>query len=114
MADWRLPTVDLPRAESAQIDLEEMSKVLVRTLADLGCPAAIHRVFAGATVIRFELIPENGTTMRQFTRLRRLDDISYAMATDGVRILAPIPGESLVGIEIPSPRRRDVFLGDIQ
>ncbi len=114
MADWQLPTgIDLPRSETPHVDVEDLSSTLLRTLCDLGAPAQIHRVLVGPSTISYELIPDAKTRMRDFSRLGRKADLAYALSSETVRLNAPIPGKSLVGVEIPNPSRRSVGLREV-
>ena len=66
---------------------------------------------SGPHVTRYELRLAPGIKMSKVAQLK--DDIAYALAAEQVRILAPIPGKTAVGVEVPNPVRRIVHLGDV-
>ena len=73
--------------------------------------AQLTRVVPGPTVTRFEIELAPGVKVSRVTSLS--SDIAYALATPDVRILAPIPGRSAIGVEVPNRHRRLVTLGDV-
>ena len=87
------------------------AKLLVETLAHFGVEATISGQIAGPRVVRYELQLAPGTKVSKVAALR--DDLSYALATTEIRILAPIPGKQAVGVEVPNLTPRLVTLGDI-
>ena len=93
-------------AASAQI-----AGVLVETLSHFGVDATIVGQIAGPRVVRYELQLAPGTKVSKVAGLK--DDLSYALATTEIRILAPIPGKQAVGVEVPNLSPRLVTLGDI-
>jgi len=91
--------------------LDETARDLEDTLLQHGVDARLTRIVPGPTVTRFEIELAPGVKVARVTGLAH--DIAYALATPDVRILAPIPGRSAIGVEVPNRRRRIVTLGDI-
>jgi S-DNA-T family DNA segregation ATPase FtsK/SpoIIIE len=85
--------------------------LLIETLAHFGVDASIVGQIAGPRVVRYELKLAPGTKVSKVAALR--DDLSYALATTEIRILAPIPGKQAVGVEVPNLDPKLVTLGDI-
>ncbi|HXG75612.1 MAG TPA: DNA translocase FtsK 4TM domain-containing protein [Gaiellaceae bacterium] len=115
-ADYRLPDRSLlrssPPAAAASGDAgARVADLLVRTLAEFGVEATVVGQIAGPRVTRYELQLAPGTKVAKVAALR--DDLSYALATTEIRILAPIPGKQAVGVEVPNLSPRLVTLGDI-
>ena len=94
-----------------QHDAEETSRRLTRALADFGVEAQVIRAVVGPRVTRYELRLGSGVKVGKVRNLQQ--DIAYALAATEVRILAPIPGKSAVGVEVPNTRPATVTLGDI-
>jgi DNA segregation ATPase FtsK/SpoIIIE, S-DNA-T family len=92
-------------------DAEETSRRLTRALADLGVEAQVLRAVVGPRVTRYELRLGSGIKVAKVRNLQQ--DIAYALAATEVRILAPIPGKSAVGVEVPNTRAATVTLGDV-
>ena len=84
---------------------------LVETLAHFGVQATIVGQISGPRVTRYELQLAPGTKVSKVAALK--DDLSYALATTEIRILAPIPGKQAVGVELPNLSPNLVTLGDI-
>jgi hypothetical protein len=85
--------------------------LLVETLAHFGVDATIVGQIAGPRVVRYELQLAPGHEGLEGRALK--DDLSYALATTEIRILAPIPGKQAVGVEVPNLSPSIVTLGDI-
>ncbi len=114
--EYRLPDRTLlkasPPARNDAADVSERTaKVLVQALANFGVEATIVGTIAGPRVVRYELQLAPGTKVSKVAGLK--DDLSYALATTEIRILAPIPGKQAVGVEVPNLAPRMVTLGDI-
>ncbi|MGH9043428.1 MAG: DNA translocase FtsK 4TM domain-containing protein [Acidimicrobiales bacterium] len=113
--DWKLPPLDmLKRAREHRLDqrqLDVAGEALVAKLAAHGVITRLVNRTVGPTVTRFELELGSGVKVARVTSLHR--DIAYAMASPDVRILAPIPGKSAIGVEVPNVQRQLVALGDV-
>jgi DNA segregation ATPase FtsK/SpoIIIE, S-DNA-T family len=92
-------------------DAEGTSRRLTRALADLGVEAHVVRAVVGPRVTRYEMRLGSGVKVGKVRNLQQ--DIAYALAATEVRILAPIPGKSAVGVEVPNTRPAKVTLGDV-
>jgi DNA segregation ATPase FtsK/SpoIIIE, S-DNA-T family len=92
-------------------DAEGTSQRLTLALSDLGVEAHVVRAVVGPRVTRYELRLGSGVKVSKVRNLQQ--DIAYALAATEVRILAPIPGKSAVGVEVPNTRPAKVTLGDV-
>jgi DNA segregation ATPase FtsK/SpoIIIE, S-DNA-T family len=114
--EYRLPDRDVLRVspEKAEVSGETAARVadlLVQTLSHFGIDATVIGQISGPRVTRYELQLAPGTKVSKVAALK--DDLSYALATTEIRILAPIPGKQAVGVEIPNLSPNLVTLGDI-
>ena len=103
--------LDSPDGGHVRIDketLEANSLILQKKLADFGVEGEVMAVRPGPVITMYEFKPATGVKVKRIVTLA--DDLSMALRAMSVRILAPIPGESVVGIEIPNPRREKVYL----
>ncbi|HVV59291.1 MAG TPA: DNA translocase FtsK [Gaiellaceae bacterium] len=96
-----------PSGEASQ----RTAEALVTCLAHFGVEATVVGQIAGPRVTRYELQLAPGTKVGKVANLK--DDLSYALATTEIRILAPIPGKQAVGVEVPNLSPNLVTLGDI-
>ena len=112
---WKLPpptTLTLSGGAKADKKLvEEGGRVLEGALHEHGVDAHLVGMTIGPTVTRYELELAPGVKVNRITSLAH--DLAYALATPDVRILAPIPGRSAIGVEVPNKQRQLVTLGDI-
>jgi S-DNA-T family DNA segregation ATPase FtsK/SpoIIIE len=112
---WALPPMShLARSAAQAIDkaeVEARGRTLVEALASHGVETRLLGQTVGPTVTRYELELGAGVKVARITSLNR--DIAYAMAATDVRILAPIPGRSAIGVEVPNHTRQLVSLGDV-
>src|SRR5204863_3811577 len=114
--EYQLPDRNVLRRSPAASELssdvaERTASALVQTLAHFGVDATIVGQISGPRVTRYELQLSPGTKVAKVAALK--DDLSYALATTEIRILAPIPGKQAVGVEVPNLSPRLVTLGDI-
>ncbi len=101
MTAYRLPDLALFDAPPSQtIDDSNRAHVLEDTLASFGVGAKVSHIERGPSITRYELKPERGVKISRIASLA--DDLALALAATSVRIEAPIPGKSAVGIEIPN------------
>jgi S-DNA-T family DNA segregation ATPase FtsK/SpoIIIE len=112
---WRLPPPTLlKRLKPQAVDEREVDAggtALVHALAAHGVETRLVGRTVGPSVTRYELELGTGVKVARVTSLSK--DIAYAMASPDVRILAPIPGKSAIGVEVPNRHRQLVALGDI-
>jgi S-DNA-T family DNA segregation ATPase FtsK/SpoIIIE len=114
--DYRLPDRSLlrtsPAGTTAKGDTDaKTADLLTRTLSEFGVEATVTGQISGPRVTRYELQLAPGTKVSKVAGLK--DDLSYALATTEIRILAPIPGKQAVGVEVPNLSPKLVTLGDI-
>ena len=115
VGEWQLPPMTLLKRSKEQRhderQLDPAGEALVAALAAHGVETRLVGRTVGPTVTRFELELGPGVKVARVTSLSK--DIAYAMASPDVRILAPIPGKSAIGVEVPNRQRQLVTLGDV-
>ena len=115
--DFELPPLSLlnnPPGSASRISKEELlanSQILEKKLLDYGIEGRVTQVHPGPVVTMYEFEPAAGVKVNRIVNLS--DDLALAMRAMSVRIVAPIPGKSVVGIEIPNTHREDVYLKEI-
>jgi len=118
-ADFELPPTSIlftsgeaaHEHKASNKELKATAGVIEDTLGTFDIPATVQAWIPGPTVTMFEIELAKGVKVNRVTVLA--DDLALALAAPTVRILAPIPGKSLIGIEVPNERRSTVTLGDV-
>ncbi|SFE95680.1 DNA translocase FtsK [Alteribacillus iranensis] len=101
-----------PRVDDEDsVDLQNQKEQLEATLHNFNVKAKVINVTKGPAVTRFEVQPEAGVKVNKITNLT--DDIKLALAAKDLRMEAPIPGKSAIGIEVPNQSSKPVFLREI-
>ena len=116
-ADYTFPPVELlhpntsPARDDVETELRTNAQKLMETLSSFNVRIKKIEYSRGPTITRYELYPEAGTRIRTISNL--VDDIALSLATTGVRIEAPIPNKSAVGVEVPNRVRGTVFIREL-
>ncbi len=114
---WRVPPARFlvrSTGEAAKPDTTgqaQTAKSLVEALGHFGIESKVVGQVSGPHITRYEIKLAPGTKMSKVANLK--DDLAYSLAATDIRILAPIPGKTAVGVEVPNLRRRIVHLGDV-
>lgn len=114
--EYQLPSVNLLKkgknvGGTKESELKETARILEQTLADFGVIATVTDISCGPAVTRYELKPEQGVRVSRIAALA--DDIKLSLAATDIRIEAPIPGKSAVGIEVPNSVNQTVYFRTI-
>ncbi|MDO8495874.1 MAG: DNA translocase FtsK 4TM domain-containing protein [bacterium] len=111
---WTLPPLELlnrDQDEAVTGDINASANIIKRTLSNFGIEVEMGEVSVGPTVTQFTMRPAIGVKLSKITTLN--SDLSLALAAHPIRIEAPIPGKSLVGIEVPNKKVSIVGLRDM-
>jgi S-DNA-T family DNA segregation ATPase FtsK/SpoIIIE len=103
-----------PQQEGGKIDEEALrrsSQILEAKLADFGIAGKVVEVRPGPVITTFDIEPAPGVKVNRIVSLG--DDLAMALRVPGVRILAPVPGKAVVGIEVANPKREEVVLREL-
>lgn len=115
--EYVLPDINLlnrgqsKKQAGADVQLRETANRLKQILENFGVKVTVNNYSKGPSVTRYELQPELGTRLNRITSLA--DDIKLNLAATDIRIEAPIPGKSAVGIEVPNTTRETVFIREL-
>lgn len=112
--DWNFPTIDLLEDSKYSVDSGNVTgnaEIIASTLSQFGINVTMQDVNVGPTFTQYTLKPHEGTKLSRITTLQ--DDLALALAVHPIRIEAPIPGKSLVGVEIPNKKVALVRLKEI-
>lgn len=105
------PSVTAADSRENHRQYSEVAAVITETLGTFDVPSKVVDWVIGPTVTLFKIEIAKGTRLNKVTALA--DDLALALSAQTIRILAPIPGESLVGVEVPNTKRSSVTLGDV-
>ncbi len=114
---YKLPSVDLldpVEKKDIKVDKETINlnaRILEKKLKDYGIEGEVKEVSPGPVITLYEFEPAPGIKISRIANLA--DDLAMALSATSIRIVAPIPGKSVVGIEIPNPVRQTVYLREI-
>jgi S-DNA-T family DNA segregation ATPase FtsK/SpoIIIE len=114
---YQLPSLtllDTPPSEHAKIDeleLKHRASLLEQKLGDFGVEGKVVEVQPGPVVTMYKFEPASGVKVSQIVNLA--DDLSMALKALAIRIQAPVPGEAVVGIEVPNRKRETIYLREI-
>ena len=117
VADYQMPPIEILKeakvssSTNSQGELRTTAQLLIDTLDSFGVSAEITDISQGPTVTRYELKPAPGVRINRITNLA--DDIALNLAATHVRIEAPIPGKSAVGIEVPNKTKNTVSMREL-
>lgn len=106
-----LDLLDKDRGKPGVGDIKANSNIIKRTLSNFGINVEMDEVSVGPSITRYALKPAEGVKLSKIVGLQ--NDLSLALAAHPIRIEAPIPGKSLVGIEIPNTTKTTVGLGTL-
>ena len=115
--DWKFPSTDLlefisDESEELSTDyLKDRAEFLRNSISTFGVEGKTGSIKTGPIITLFEIEPAEGVRVNKFVQLS--DDIARVMEADRVRVLAPIPGTSLVGVEIPNDNPQTIYLKSV-
>ncbi len=115
--DYQLPTMDLLAEPTHNTQQQERSQIqatvkkLEQTFQSFGVKAKVTKVHVGPSVTKYEVYPDVGVKVSKIVNLH--DDLALALAAKDIRIEAPIPGKSAVGIEVPNHEVATVSLREV-
>lgn len=114
--EWKFPELDLLESKRSELtvnddDLKNQAARIKEKLAEFEVQVTMRDAHPGPTVTQFTLEPSEGVKLSKIESLK--DDLALALAAQSLRIEAPIPGKSLVGIEMPNEKRSTVYLREM-
>ena len=114
IGNWTFPPLDLLESDTGRPssgDIKANLNIIKRTLGNFGIMVEMDEVQIGPTVTRYTLKPAEGMKLSKIVALQ--NDLSLALASHPIRLEAPIPGQSLVGIEVPNKSKTTVRLKNL-
>ena len=113
--EYKLPGLDLLKKPEHMVvqteDLRHTSRVVEETLSEFGIEAKVVEVEQGPVITRYELLPAPGVKVNRILSLS--DDLALALKATSLRFIAPIPGKSAIGIEVPNTKSTLVSLREL-
>lgn len=113
--EYHTPSLDLLRKPAAEVihsdDLRQNSRIVEETLSEFGIEARVVEVEQGPVITRYELLPAPGVKVTKILSLS--DDLAMALKASSLRFIAPIPGKSAIGIEVPNTKSSMVYLREL-
>ncbi len=112
IGNWRLPPLSLlkePQKRKDPKNLESKAEMIVKTLADFGINVYFKGYNVGPSMVQYTFEPSKGVRLSKIVSLQ--NNLAMALATSSIRIEAPIPGKSLIGVELPLPQE---FKGEVR
>ncbi len=115
-SDWELPSLDLLSKDRSEVSVSDKvlhanAQHIQEKLAQFSIPVEMKDVNIGPTVMQYTLQPDPGVKLNKISALK--NDLAMTLAAKSIRIEAPIPGKSLVGVEVPNDKRMVVHLREI-
>jgi DNA segregation ATPase FtsK/SpoIIIE, S-DNA-T family len=114
---FQLPTIDLleyippPAHDTDKQQLYDMAERLEQAMSNYGVRGKVKEIHMGPVVTMYEFAPAPGTRTGKIANLEK--DLAMALEAQAVRIVAPIPGKAVVGVEVPNLARETVYLKEI-
>ncbi|MFB6265099.1 MAG: DNA translocase FtsK, partial [Bradymonadaceae bacterium] len=114
--DWELPPLKFLNFDRDEVGIDEetlheMARAIEETLDDFNIQGSVVEICPGPVITMFEFEPAPGVKISKISN--RADDLAMNLAAQSVRIVAPIPGKSVVGIEVSNPEREMVWLKEV-
>lgn len=112
--DWKLPSIDLLDEKTGKADAgnpKQNAEIIEQTLASFGIKVKMEEINIGPTVTQYTLRPESNVKLSKITELS--NNLELNLAAHPIRLEAPIPGKSAVGIEVPNRKVATVYLREI-
>ncbi|MFH0820610.1 MAG: DNA translocase FtsK 4TM domain-containing protein [Candidatus Peregrinibacteria bacterium] len=115
-SDWKFPSLDLLSSASSEVFVSDKvlkanAEKIQQKLSQFSIDVAMRDVNIGPSVVQYTLQPHEGVKLNKITALK--NDLALALAAKSIRLEAPIPGKSLVGIEVPNDKRMIVHLREM-
>lgn len=114
VSSYKIPPLSLLGTSSGKPstgDIKANANLIQRTLMNFGIPVEMDEISVGPTVTRYAIKPAQGIRLSRIASLQ--NEIALALAAKSIRIEAPIPGRSLVGIEVPNKATASIGLGSL-